>query len=114
VIDAKGYICAGHNVGDVDSREHLITRALSKGPKTHAKALKTRHTVNAIALLRNPKTVKEALASPQYSQWIPAINAEMSFLIDKHTFEVCPTPHGRKVIPTKLVLKIKNRQRRPH
>jgi len=45
VIDAKGYICAGQNVGDVDSREHLITRALIKGLKTHAKALKTRNTV---------------------------------------------------------------------
>jgi hypothetical protein len=32
-------------VGDVDSREHLITRALIKGLKTHAKALKTRNTV---------------------------------------------------------------------
>jgi hypothetical protein len=31
----------------------------------------------------------------------------MSSLIDKQTFEVCPTPHGREVIPTKLVLKIK-------
>jgi hypothetical protein len=94
-------------VGDIDSREHLITRALIKGLKTHAKTLKTRHTVNAIALLRNPKTVKEALASPQYSEWIAAIHAEMSSLIEKQTFEVCPTPHGRKVIPTKLVLKIK-------
>jgi len=96
VIDAKGYICAGQNVGDVDSREHLITRALIKGLKTHAKALKTRHTVNAIALLRNPKTVKEALASPEYSQWIAAIHAEMSSLIDKQTFEVCPTPHRQR------------------
>ena len=31
----------------------------------------------------------------------------MSSLIDKNTFDVCPVPHGRKVIPTKLVLKIK-------
>jgi hypothetical protein len=27
VIDAKGYVCAGQNVGDIASREHLITRA---------------------------------------------------------------------------------------
>jgi len=107
VIDAKGYVCAGQNVGDIASRDHLITRALIKGLKTHVKALTNRHTVNAIALLRNPKTVREALASPEYSQWIAAIHAEMSSLIDKHTFDVCPIPQGRKVIPTKLVLKIK-------
>jgi hypothetical protein len=94
-------------VGDIASRDHLITRALIKGLKTHAKAVTNRHTVNAIALLRNPKTVREALASPEYSQWIAAIHAEMSSLIDKHTFDVCPIPHGRKVIPTKLVLRIK-------
>ena len=107
VIDAKGYVCAGQNVGDIASRDHLITRALIKGLKTHVKAVTNRHTVNAIALLRNPKTVREALASPEYSQWIAAIHAEMSSLIDKHTFDVCPIPHGRKVIPTKLVLRIK-------
>jgi hypothetical protein len=106
-FDAKGYVCAGHNVGDIASREHLITRALIKGLKTHVKALTNRQIVTAIALLRNPKTVREALASPEYSQWIAAIHAEMSSLIDKHTFDVCPIPHGRKVIPTKLVLKIK-------
>jgi hypothetical protein len=54
VIDAKGYVCAGQNVGDIASREHLITRALIKGLKTHAKALTNRHTVNAIALIAQP------------------------------------------------------------
>jgi hypothetical protein len=29
---------------------------------------------------RNPKTVKEALSSPEYSQWVDAIQAEMSSL----------------------------------
>ena len=107
MIDAKGYVCAGQNVGDIASREHLNTRALIKGLKTHVRASQNRHTVNAIALLRNPKTVREALASPEYFKWTAAIHAEMSFLIDKHTFDVCPIPQGRNVIPTKLVIKIK-------
>ena len=86
---------------------NILLPALIKGLKAHARVSANRHTINAIALLRNPKTVREALASPQYSQWIAAIHAEMSSLIDKYTFDVCPDPHGRKVIPTKLMLKIK-------
>ena len=71
------------------------------------RASQNRHTVNAIALLCNPKTVREALSSPEYSKWTAAIHGEMSFLIEKHTFDVCPIPQGRNVIPTKLVIKIK-------
>lgn len=107
VIDAKGCACAGQNVHDLASREHLITPALVKGLKPHMRASKNQHTINAIALLRNPKNVLETLASHEYSQWIAAIQTEMSSLVDKHTFDVCPIPHGRKVIPTKLVLKTK-------
>ncbi len=61
VIDAKGYVCAGQNLADLDSRAHLITRALIKGLKAHVRTSQNRHTINAIALLRNPKTVREAL-----------------------------------------------------
>jgi hypothetical protein len=55
-----------------------MLKATSAWAKTWAtstpKVLKTRHTVKAIALLRNPKTVREALASPENSQWIAAIH----------------------------------------
>jgi hypothetical protein len=58
------------------------------------RASKNQHTINAIALLRNPKNVLESLASPEYSQWIAAIQTEMSSRIDEHAFDVCPIPHG--------------------
>ena len=65
------------------------------------------HAAREIALLRNPKTMAEALRTPQRVEWIDAINKEMSSLVDKEVYEVRKLPIGRKLIPTKLVLKIK-------
>ena len=110
VIDAKGYVFAGENMHDAMARDAFIARALIKALKTRAKAggeYGRAHSIKAIALLRNPKTVREALASPEWRQWIDAIHAEMTSLIEKGTFEISPIPVGRKVIPTKVVLKIK-------
>jgi len=36
-----------------------------------------------------------------------AINKELSSLVDKEVYEVRKLPEGRRLIPTKLVLKIK-------
>jgi hypothetical protein len=110
VVDAKGYVFAGENLLDSDACNALISRALIKALKTQSKdgdASTRAHCVKAIALLRNPKTVREALASPEWSHWIAAIHAEMASLVEKGTFEISATPVGRKVIPTKVVLKIK-------
>ena len=60
-----------------------------------------------IALLRNPKTVREALETPQRKEWIEAIRKEMQSLVDKRVFEIKKVPPGRKVIPLRIVLKIK-------
>ena len=49
----------------------------------------------------------EALRTPQRVEWMDAINKEMSFLVDKDVYEVRKLPVGRKLIHTKLVLKIK-------
>ena len=90
MIDAKGYAYAGENVYDLASREQTPYPCPHQRSQLKARTrANTRHTVNAIALFRNPKSVREALASPEYSKWIETIHAEMSSLIDKHTFEVC-------------------------
>ena len=110
VVDAKGYVFAGENLLNSDACNALISRALIKALKTQSKegdASARAHCVKTIALLRNPKTVREALASPEWSHWIAAIHAEMASLVEKGTFEISATPVGRKVIPTKVVLKIK-------
>ena len=65
------------------------------------------HAAREIALLRNPKTMAEALRTPQRVEWIDAINKEMSSLVDKEVHEVRKLPVGRRLISTKLVLKIK-------
>ena len=58
------------------------------------------YAVREIALLRDPKTMAEALRTPQRVEW----NKEMSSLVDKEVYEVRKLPIGRKLIPTKLVL----------
>jgi len=60
------------------------------------------HTARKITLLRNPKTMAEALRTPQRVEWMDAINKEMSSLVDKELYEVRKLPIGRKLIPTKL------------
>jgi len=53
-----------------------------------------------VALLRNTKTMAEALRTPQNEKWIDTINKEMSSLVDKEVCEVRKVPMGRKLIPT--------------
>ena len=60
-----------------------------------------------LKLLSTPKSAAEALESPQRKEWIAAINKELQSLRDKDVYEVRKTPPNRKLIPTKLVLKIK-------
>ena len=58
----------------------FLIRTLVKAYKTLAKeepAMRT-HAGREIALLRNPKTMAEALRTPQRVEWIDAINKEMS------------------------------------
>ena len=111
LIDASGYLSAGiEDFGEAGTLSNaFICRALVKALK-HLASVDTstkQHCAHQIATLRNPKTVAEALSSPQYREWIAAIQKEMISLVDKGTFEICDTPKDRKVIPTKLVLKIK-------
>ena len=49
----------------------------------------------------------EALRTPERIEWIDAIKKETTSLIDKEAYEIRKVPVGRKLIPTKLVLKIK-------
>ena len=49
----------------------------------------------------------EALRTPERIEWIDAINKKTTSLKDKEAYEIRKVPVGRKLIPTKLVLKIK-------
>ena len=87
----------------------FLIRTLVKAYKTLVKeepAMRT-HAAREIALLRNPKTMAEALRTPQRVEWIDIINKEMSSLLEKEVHEIRKIPVGRELIPTKLVLKIK-------
>ena len=55
----------------------------------------------------DPKSVKEALASPQAPKWIEALDSEYSALVANNTYQIVPRPNDRHVLPTKFVLKVK-------
>jgi len=110
-ISVTGFLSMGKD--DVENsgtiKPAFLIRTLGKAYKTLAKeepAMRT-YAAREIALLRNPKTMAEALCTSQRAEWIDAINTEMSSLVDKEVYEVRKLPIGRKLIPTKLVLKIK-------
>jgi len=87
----------------------FFIRTLVKVFKTLTKeepAMRT-HAAREIVLLRNPKTMSGALRTPQRLEQMDAINKGMSSLVDKEVYEFKKLPVGRKLIPTKLVLKIK-------
>ena len=63
-----------------------------------------------VAELVEPKTLKEALLSPQAKEWQEAVNEELSSLEQHKTWEVCELPAGRKAIGCKWVFKIKQKQ----
>jgi len=65
----------------------FLIRKLVKAYKTLAKeesAMRT-HAAREIALLRNPKTMAEALRTPQRVEWIDDINKEISSLVGKYS-----------------------------
>jgi hypothetical protein len=110
-VDIKGYLSVGNedlDAGGVVSNAFLV-RVMVKALKAYAKENPDmrREAAKEIALLRNPKTVKDALETPQRKEWIEAIRKEMQSLVGKRVFEIKKVPVGRKVIPLRLVLKIK-------
>ena len=83
----------------------LLKRALKTTIQQHPECKET--LAPNLKLLATPKTVKEALASPQWREWRAAIDKELNSLREKQVYEVRKIPAGVKAIPTKLVLRIK-------
>lgn len=54
-----------------------------------------------------PKTYKEALASPYKDIWIKAMEIELESLRTNNTWELAPKPNNTKVIKTRWVYKLK-------
>ena len=110
-VDIKGYLSVANedlDAGGVVSNAFLV-RVMVKALKAYAKKKfdMRREAAKEIALFRNQKTVKEALETPQRKEWIETIRKEMQSLVGKRVFEIKKVPVGRKVIPLRLVLKIK-------
>jgi hypothetical protein len=107
----SGYLNVGRD--DVSPAGQLsnkyLARVLVKALKAHAhdNPERKKEAAHEIKLLRNPKIMAAALATPERKQWMDAITKEMQSLIDKDVYEVKKIPAGRKPIPTRLVLTIK-------
>jgi hypothetical protein len=110
-VDITGYLQPGKDDFSSDGtiKDTFLARVLIKAFKAaaHQNPDLIPHAKKQIALLRNPKTVAEALASHDADHWREAIRQEMKSLRDKGVYEIKRVPHGRKLIPTRLVLKIK-------
>jgi hypothetical protein len=55
----------------------------------------------------DPKTVKQAMNSPNANEWRQAMQSEFNALRKKHVFEVIPKPEGRNIVGCRWVLKTK-------
>jgi hypothetical protein len=110
-VITDGYYDLGANDLTPDGRIETASfvRLLKKALKTTIKEHPEHKDALAhdLKLLSTPKSVKEALASPQWREWRAAIDKELGSLIDKGVYEVRKIPAGVKAIPTKLVLRIK-------
>ena len=110
-VITDGYYDLGANDLTPDGRIETASfvRLLKKALKTNIQEHPEHEDALAhdLKLLSTPKSVKEALASPQWREWRAAIDKELGSLIDKGVYEVRKIPAGVKAIPTKLVLRIK-------
>jgi len=62
------------------------------------------------AVITEPATLAEALASPQAEFWQKAMEDELASLYENNTYSLVTTPPGVKPIPVKWVFKIKRDQ----
>jgi len=110
VFESAGYLGAGaDDIVNGLFEDKFLARVYIKALKACAKAHPAARPALAdtIRKLRSPKTVSEALRSPEFREWIDAIHRELESLIQKGVFEISNFPTNRKIIPTKIVLKIK-------
>lgn len=54
-----------------------------------------------------PRNLKEALRSPQFTEWKSAIMEELDSLTSRKTWEVTELPRGRKCLGCRWVFKLK-------
>ena len=57
--------------------------------------------------IREPQTYKEAITSPEALSWKEAINSEVEFILQNHTWELVDIPPGSKPIGCKWIFKRK-------
>ena len=56
-----------------------------------------------------PRSIKEAISSPEKLQWEKAMEAEMNLLKENKVWDLVELPKGRKAIGSKWVYKVKTR-----
>jgi len=69
--------------------------------------LPTLHAFISTPVLREPRSYKEAMTTPQAKDWHQATNTELDSLLAKDVYKVVPLPHGTKAISSKFVYKAK-------
>jgi transposase InsO family protein len=60
-----------------------------------------------VALVVEPRSYKEAMASPNKDRWLSAMQDEYASLLQNATWELVPLPPGRKAIKSRWVFTVK-------
>lgn len=60
------------------------------------------------SMIEEPKSLKQALASPYSRDWTEAMEAELTSIIDNNTWTLVELPKGRRAIGSKWVYKVKH------
>ena len=66
-------------------------------------------TDSLIADIDEPRTLKQALSSPNSVQWKEAMNSEYSSLLKNETWDLVPRPEGVNVVGSRWVYKLKKK-----
>jgi len=84
-----------------------MTKALTAhtGPTVHSSSP---HYHATWAPPEEPRTLREAMASPYSSYWISAIKDELNSILEHGTYTIVLRPRNRKVIGSKFAFKVKN------
>ncbi len=108
-LEAPPAYVAGAPSGNVSRRGRVRRERVKYNPVFLAlAALENAVSMSDTALVPpDPKTLKEALSTPEAADWMEATVSEVTSLLEKGTFEVVNIPEDKKLVDTKWVFKRK-------
>lgn len=94
---------------DENSEEELPAKPACRSQRKRAKPIHLDDYViySTVSEMCEPKTVNEALSSPESHQWRRAMDFEYNSIMKNCTWELCNLPHNEPVVGSKWIFKRK-------